>query len=59
MRFWDSSAIVPLLVHEPTSRRLLALLQEDPRMIAWGGASLECVSAIARCPWHWSAAMNA
>ena len=48
MRFWDSSAIVPLLVHEPTSRRLLALLQEDPRMIAWWGASVECVSAIAR-----------
>ena len=30
MRFWDSSAIVPLLVREPSSPRSKALLREDP-----------------------------
>ena len=48
MRFWDSSAIVPLLVPELTSERLLRLHGSDPVVIAWWGAVVECVSAVAR-----------
>ncbi len=48
MRFWDASAIVPLLVDEPSRGALLQLVEQDPVMIVWWGTSVECVSAIAR-----------
>ena len=37
MKFWDASAIVPLLVAETTTRRLQALARRDPDMLAWWG----------------------
>ena len=48
MRFWDSSAIVPLLVAEPATRRLQALVANDHAMLVWWGSEVECVSALAR-----------
>lgn len=48
MRFWDSSAIVPLLLEQPSSARARALLDEDPDVVAWWGSSVECASAVAR-----------
>ena len=48
MRFWDASAIVPLLVAEVSTRRLLALAAEDPAMLVWWGSEVECASALAR-----------
>ncbi len=48
MKFWDASAIVPLLVEEPPSAALLALIERDPVMLVWWGTPVECVSALAR-----------
>lgn len=48
MRFWDSSAIVPLLVAEATTEAMRAIAQEDPVMLVWWATEVECVSAIAR-----------
>lgn len=48
MRFWDSSAIIPLIVSEPHRRRLLDLLGDDSVMIVWWGTPVECSSAFAR-----------
>ena len=48
MKFWDSSAIVPLLVEEPSSPFLIDLCGKDPVMFAWWGTDVECVSALAR-----------
>lgn len=48
MRFWDSSAIVPLLLEQPSTARSRALLNEDPDIVAWWGTSVECASAVAR-----------
>lgn len=48
MRFWDASAIVPLIAEEPARERMLELLDEDPQMLAWWGASVEVTSALAR-----------
>lgn len=48
MRFWDSSAIVPLLVEEATSARLLGLLESDPCLLVWWATPVECASAVAR-----------
>ncbi len=47
MRFWDSSALVPLLVHEASSAELLDLYPAEP-VVAWWGSDVECASAVAR-----------
>lgn len=33
MRFWDASAVVPLLVREPATAPLLDLLDADPELV--------------------------
>ena len=48
MRFWDASAIVPLLLAEPGRDALLDQLERDPMMLVWWGTPIECTSAIAR-----------
>lgn len=48
MKFWDASAIVPLLIAEAATRRLQALAAGDPDMLVWWGSPVECVSAFAR-----------
>ena len=48
MRFWDASAVVPLLVSEPVTGALVALLEADPVMLVWWGTPVECTSAVAR-----------
>ena len=48
MNFWDSSALLPLLVEEPTSKRILAFYQEKPEIVAAWSTTVECVSALAR-----------
>lgn len=48
MRFWDSSAVLPLCLEEPRSGRLRALATEDSHIIAWWGTAVECTSAMSR-----------
>lgn len=48
MKFWDSSAIVPLLAEEQTTSSVLGLYREDPLVFVWWGTEVECVSALAR-----------
>jgi len=48
MKFWDASAIVPLLMSEPTTNTLQALAEKDPTMVVWWATEVECASAIAR-----------
>jgi hypothetical protein len=48
MRFWDASAVVPLLIAQPMSERARALLAEDPEVVIWWGTAVECASAFAR-----------
>lgn len=48
MRFWDSSAIVPLLVEGPRSEAVRRLYLADPDVVVWWGTPVECASAIAR-----------
>src|SRR5262245_47479372 len=48
MRFWDASAILPLLIEEQATDRMLALATKDPAMLVWWGTAIECASAIAR-----------
>ena len=48
MRFWDSSAVVPVLVEEATSARIGQLFAEDRGVIVWWATPIECTSAIVR-----------
>jgi uncharacterized protein len=46
--FWDSSAVVPLLIAEPRSREMVALLRADRAPAMWWGSPIECQSALHR-----------
>ena len=48
MRFWDASAIIPLLTNETSHSRAMALLEKDSDIIAWWGTPVEIASALAR-----------
>lgn len=48
MRFWDSSAIAPLLVDEPDSDLREANLREDSEVLIWYGTPAELESALNR-----------
>ncbi len=48
MRFWDASAVVPLLVSEPATGAMLGLLEGDGEMLVWWTTPVECTSALAR-----------
>jgi len=48
MIFWDSSALVALLVDEPESSARIALLEGDPDMSVWWATPVECESALQR-----------
>lgn len=48
MRFWDSSALVPLLIEERRSRACRDLLRSDPRQVVWCLSETEVASALCR-----------
>jgi predicted nucleic acid-binding protein len=48
MRFWDASAIVPLVLAEPATRPMQTLAAKDTAMLVWWATDIECASAIAR-----------
>jgi len=48
MRFWDSSALVALLVQEPDSSLRSSQLAEDPAIAVGWATEVECESAIQR-----------
>jgi predicted nucleic acid-binding protein len=48
MKYWDTSAIVPLLVRQNRTKFVTSLRTQDPAIIVWWGTSVECASALAR-----------
>lgn len=48
MRFWDSSAVVPLVCAETASTTCRRWLRADPVMLVWALTATEVVSAVAR-----------
>ena len=48
MKFWDSSAIVPLCLAQPRTAESRAALKTDAEIVVWWGSVVECASAIAR-----------
>lgn len=47
MRFWDTSAWVPLLLAEPSTPAVEEILRADPDPVIWWGSAVECASALA------------
>lgn len=48
MRFWDSSAVVPLLVEQSASSRTAAWVASDDALVLWTLTPAEVVSALRR-----------
>ena len=48
MKYWDSSALVALLVDEARSAERRAMLRQDPAIVTWWGSRVECASALNR-----------
>ena len=48
MRFWDSSAVIPLLVEQPETAHAKRIADQDPALAVWWATRTECVSALAR-----------
>jgi uncharacterized protein len=48
MRFWDASALIPLVVAERTTSELQALAGDGRAMLVWWATDVECASALAR-----------
>lgn len=48
MKFWDTSAVVPLLVQQRNSERAEQVFRGDTELVVWWGARVECVSALAQ-----------
>lgn len=48
MKFWDTSAILPLLLEEKNSEAILELVHADPAVIVWCLSEVEIESGIAR-----------
>jgi uncharacterized protein len=48
VKFWDSSAVVSLLVGETTTEAMQVIAEEDPAMLVWWATEVECLSAISR-----------
>jgi uncharacterized protein len=48
MRYWDSSAIVPLLFEEAESETVGGLVRDDPELVTWVFSPIEILSALWR-----------
>jgi len=48
VRYWDTSALVPLIVAEEQTERMRSLLDEDPHIVTWAWTSVEFTSAVER-----------
>ena len=48
MKYWDSSAIIPLCFREPSSDVVKRLIKADEEIVVWWTCRVECVSALAR-----------
>jgi uncharacterized protein len=48
VKFWDTSAVVPLCVIEPSSETVKLILTRDASIVVWWATRTECVSALNR-----------
>lgn len=52
MRYWDASALVPLIIREPSTPQVSGWHDQDPRIVTWVWSRVEVASAIERRARH-------
>lgn len=48
MRYWDASAIVPLVVAEASTEKVRSWLADDPAVVTWAWTRVELAGAVER-----------
>jgi hypothetical protein len=48
MRYWDSSAVIPLCLREANTSLMKNFLKADEDIVVWWATSVECLSALSR-----------
>lgn len=48
MKFWDTSAVVPLCIQEAGTETVRNILEHDTSLVLWWGTRTECSSAFMR-----------
>lgn len=48
MRYWDASAIVPLVIAEAETERVRSWIARDPAIVTWAWTRVELASAVER-----------
>jgi len=48
VRYWDSSALIPLVVQERSTAAMRSLLEADGDVVTWWASRVEAASALAR-----------
>ena len=48
MKFWDSSAIIPLCLKEANSEIIRRIAENDQDITVWWATPIECISALVR-----------
>lgn len=48
MKFWDSSALIPLCLTESSSEDIKQIVRSDEDIVVWWATRVECLSALAR-----------
>lgn len=48
VKFWDTSAIVPLCVEESQSETVKSILAKNTALVVWWATRVECISALMR-----------
>lgn len=48
MRYWDASALVPLVIREPATDEVRDWLRQDPVVVTWAWTRVELASAVER-----------
>lgn len=48
MKFWDTSALVPLIIDEPATKAIRQILSDDRDVVVWMLTSVELLSVLGR-----------
>lgn len=48
MNFWDSSALLPLIIREPSSKKMLDLKEDSEIILTWTLTPVEIISTLCR-----------
>jgi predicted nucleic acid-binding protein len=52
VKFWDTSALAPLVIDEPSTEAMRELIKTDPDVIVWMLSSVELLSVLGRIGRH-------